>query len=709
MPPQNSETPSSGANRKRRGSEGQNTVKASDDVTTTANETVDATGNINAKVTPHKLCAVCTATISKSHLLNNRIHEINMTLSPSGYTERWEHFTHRPSLEALKASARDGCHLCTLLCTIVNDKPIDQVIEDEQREAEVDVPDPNEGYGPCFLSALNVASQVRRERQERRQRRMQQLSQIEDNQSSKFPGIVLQLRWGCSEWDERIDPKRDSFSINLELDWHVNYRMEINDRMALDVRPTEYVRSQGHKWKANRDDPIEVVHDAQICVSTESAASFNLASEWLARCKKGHPICRKAVRSASKFPKRLLDLGSGKDQTIRLRVDLGRKEFVSLSHRWGNSQPLRLLNSNIESFKTEINPDHLPRTFRDTVTITRKLGYRYLWIDSLCIIQDSKEDWMMESSIMGQIYRCSALNISTGGADDSNSGCFATREPLRQRGCILTGDATTGFCIRQRCPSEWCDSDGSSTISRGWIFQERMLAARTITARRYPGSVSAWMRPRVGPKATPAGQEPGILARSTWNPADKRPEFYDAAKYRAPSWSWACVDGSVRLEYPSLHRGRYENVLGLQMWMSYSLTKQFTVVEMLVSALPNGQVSYGQLVVEGRLRKMDWKENSGVKGFKHNKQARSISDQWSPDFLQATSFENWGLLLMTGTGSPNVEDARVDVIMALDKVKADKEWAFRKAGHVVQNYWKGDKYPIFQDDRDEVNEQIYTI
>jgi hypothetical protein len=66
----------------------------------------------------------------------------------------------------------------------------------------------------------------------------------------------------------------------------------------------------------------------------------------------------------------------------------------------------------------------------------------------------------------------------------------------------LTGDATTGFCIRQRCPSEWCDSDGSSTISRGWIFQERMLAARTITARRYPGSVSAWMRPRVGPKAT---------------------------------------------------------------------------------------------------------------------------------------------------------------------------------------------------------------
>jgi hypothetical protein len=102
------------------------------------------------------------------------------------------------------------------------------------------------------------------------------------------------------------------------------------------------------------------------------------------------------------------------------------------------------------------------------------------------------------------------------------------------------------------------------------------------------------------------------LMWSTGNPAEKRPEFYDAAKYRAPSWSWACVDTGVRLEYPDLHRGRNENVLGLQMWMSYSLTKQFTVVEILVSVLPNGQVSYGHLVVEGRLRKMDWRENSGV-------------------------------------------------------------------------------------------------
>jgi hypothetical protein len=88
-----------------------------------------------------------------------------------------------------------------------------------------------------------------------------------------------------------------------------------------------------------------------------------------------------------------------------------------------------------------------------------------------------------------------------------------------------------------------------------------------------------------------------------------------------------------------------------------------------------------------------------------------VSDQWSPDFLRAISLENWGLLLLTGTGSSNVKDARVDVIIALDKVEVegDKEWVFRRAGYVQQHYWKGDTYPVFRDDREEVNERIYLI
>jgi hypothetical protein len=767
-----------------------------------ANATTTAAEETNAKVTPHRLCAVCTATIAKSHLLNNRMREIEMTLDSYGCTERREQFAHQPSLEALRCSARDGCHLCSLLCTIVNEKSIDQVIEDEQREDDDDVPDPMEGYGAHPLTALNVAPHARLERKRRRQRRAEQLDQMKDNPPIGVAAVALQFHWDCYEWDKEIEAKWGSYvSINLELDWPLSCPMETNGRKALSVYRTEYVRSQGEEWKANRDDPIEVVHDAQISVFTGSDASFSLARHWLARCKREHAVCRRAVRSSTKSPTRLLDLGSGKDQTIRLRVGIGRKEFVSLSHRWGDSQPLRLLQSNLEAFKTEIKPDDLPKTFRDAVTITRKLGYRYLWIDSLCIIQNSREDWMAESAIMGQIYRSSALNISAGGAEDSRSGCLVTREPLQHRACILTGDATAGLCVPRRCPNEWRDDDGSSTISRGWVFQERMLAPRTLhysrktiswecicldategwpkgdtwnaeQDRRYRRpkemfqTLCDFQRPAAEDRAFPLANKDvesfysawsklvnsysnkqltqgsdklvalhgvmSVIAESTglrhaagmwldylhldllwstWNQAEKRPELYDRTKYRAPSWSWACVDSGVRFECHDLHRGHSENILGLSMWTSYALTPQFQVKEVAVSTQPDGQTSYGHPAIEGRVRRMEWRENAGVQGFQHNRQARSVSDVWSPDFLRATSLENWGLLLLAGTGPSNIEDARVDVIMALDRVEVegDQQWVFRRAGYVTQNYWKNDMYPVFRDDREEVNERIYLI
>jgi hypothetical protein len=146
MPPPNSETQSPGAKRKRRGSAGPTTVtrkrsiKASDDIKTTTNVPATATYDVNAKITPHKLCAVCTATVSKSQFLNNRISDIDITLSSTGYTERWEHFAHHSSLEVLKASARYGCHLCTRLCNIVNEKSVDQVIEDDQKRRKMMFP-----------------------------------------------------------------------------------------------------------------------------------------------------------------------------------------------------------------------------------------------------------------------------------------------------------------------------------------------------------------------------------------------------------------------------------------------------------------------------------------------------------------------------------------------------------------------------------------
>ncbi|KAG7284603.1 hypothetical protein NEMBOFW57_009208 [Staphylotrichum longicolle] len=565
--------------------------------------------------------------------------------------------------------------------------------------------------------------------------------------------------------------------------------MKRNGRKALSVYRTEYIRSEAEKakWKAHRDDPIEVVHDAQLSVSTGSAASFGLAKQWLTRCKRGHSVCRDAIRSVTKFPTRLLDIGSGKVKTIRLREGRGQKDFVSLSHCWGSLQPLRLLEGNLELFKTQINFEDLPRTFQDAVTITRELGYRYLWIDSLCIIQDSKGDWTTESAIMGHIYRASALNISAGGAADSSAGCFATRNPLKHRACILTGDAASGLCIPRRCPSEWRDHDGSSTISRGWVFQERMLAPRTLHYSRrtiswecirrdategWPDGADTWdwksnggySRPKeifqalcdFRPPAKTAATSPltnkdvlgflrawdelvatysgkaltqrgdklvalhgimSMIAQSTglrhgaglwldylavglmwrtWRAAPTRPESLDKSQYRAPSWSWACVDSNVRLERVMLQMDYHD------------FTQQFRVENIAISALPNGQVSRGELVVRGRLRRMEWGEF--MAGMRHDGQGRKERGGWSPDFEVGASTETWGLLLMTRIGSSAASaNHRVDVIMALDKVKGDKEWTFLRAGYVTQSYWQGETHCVFHDDREEVNETIYII
>ncbi|TVY55546.1 hypothetical protein LCER1_G002742 [Lachnellula cervina] len=69
----------------------------------------------------------------------------------------------------------------------------------------------------------------------------------------------------------------------------------------------------------------------------------------------------------------------------------------------------------------------LPPSFRDAVIVTRELGIRYLWIDSLCIVQDDLDDWRKESAQMDRIYGMSFLTIIAAGASHSQGGCFVPR------------------------------------------------------------------------------------------------------------------------------------------------------------------------------------------------------------------------------------------------------------------------------------------
>lgn len=93
-----------------------------------------------------------------------------------------------------------------------------------------------------------------------------------------------------------------------------------------------------------------------------------------------------------------------------------------------------------------------PRTFRDAILITRALGYRYLWIDSLCIIQDS-EDWFHEASTMGDVYSNSQCTLAAIYAYNSTEGLLRPRDPRRGGGYFdaassrVRGEATLDLCL----------------------------------------------------------------------------------------------------------------------------------------------------------------------------------------------------------------------------------------------------------------------
>jgi hypothetical protein len=101
------------------------------------------------------------------------------------------------------------------------------------------------------------------------------------------------------------------------------------------------------------------------------------------------------------LPSRVIDVGdsSGVQEPYLLAdtVAIPPTAYVALSHCWGGIIPVRTLRANLAAHQRALSLASLPRTFRDAVTLTRRLNFRYLWIDSLCIIQDDSDDWARES------------------------------------------------------------------------------------------------------------------------------------------------------------------------------------------------------------------------------------------------------------------------------------------------------------------------
>jgi hypothetical protein len=172
---------------------------------------------------------------------------------------------------------------------------------------------------------------------------------------------------------------------------------------------------------------------------TGSVTAFAMASLWLHDCLTRHSKCRKYSIGFSPMPSRVINVGPPDgSQAPYIYSSRGHHDaYVTLSYRWGNTNPIRTEMRKLQTFGDWIPLNRVSKTMNDAITITRRLGVRYLWIDALCIVQDSKMDWIREASNTVNIYRNSLLTIAVVHSGPDAEGIFSRRHRTWTRQCEL--------------------------------------------------------------------------------------------------------------------------------------------------------------------------------------------------------------------------------------------------------------------------------
>src|SRR3569833_295900 len=215
--------------------------------------------------------------------------------------------------------------------------------------------------------------------------------------------------------------------------------------------------------------------------------SVAMLSMWISICEAQHPGCSSIAPDVSFKPTRLIDVGQQDGKTVRLldtsAADIpSAASYVALSHCWGLSMPgtAKTLKSTQCKHLEVIRLDDLSKTFVDAINTTRHLHVPFIWIDSLCIIQDSREDWEREAAQMASIYSHARVTLAASGSSDGTQGCR-----LGELGREIFWpyvDFTTPGGKRFRLCS-WSDANDEVVVrdplqQRGWTLQERELSPR---------------------------------------------------------------------------------------------------------------------------------------------------------------------------------------------------------------------------------------
>lgn len=255
---------------------------------------------------------------------------------------------------------------------------------------------------------------------------------------------------------------------------------------------------------------VQRLNQEEAPILCGSPARFELARYWLADCVKLHSECN-AWSEGFSLPSRVIDVGpedGSQEPFLYMPKDSQIGLYLCLSHRWGGAKVLQTLMGDLpgtaegrpetfSEFQTAIPIETMPKTFRDAVHVTRALRFRYIWIDSLCIVQDRPSDWEAEAKKMGEYYHNACLTLVAGSAVSADSGlffpitrpavpCHVGSVSLEVPDCRHHGAEPHTFPLFAREPrmARSRQENGAKPAypldERAWVMQEEMLSARSL-------------------------------------------------------------------------------------------------------------------------------------------------------------------------------------------------------------------------------------
>ncbi|KAF2847419.1 HET-domain-containing protein [Plenodomus tracheiphilus IPT5] len=232
-------------------------------------------------------------------------------------------------------------------------------------------------------------------------------------------------------------------------------------------------------------------------VDTCSPAATSFLRSKLHECLDSdkHAECQRVdTQIPLRYPTRLLSIKDRHEAKVILENTGPHTEghYASLSHCWGKSRPFQLTSETEAILREGLNINQLPQTFRDAIQVCQSLDVPYIWIDSLCIFQDSVRDWQEQAALMSRVYTNAVCNIAATGAIDGTVGLNHSRSPLVDTPFHISAPRHFWRHADEQAPITYLVSYPMSfTLNledpaeaplnrRAWVMQESLLSRRIM-------------------------------------------------------------------------------------------------------------------------------------------------------------------------------------------------------------------------------------